>query len=111
MADPTYLPQAQLQLLQRHMTLWQHTARRVLGEELPDLISPERGDRRFKHADWDENQFFDFIKQSYLINASWLEETVSEMNGLDEETRKKARFFAKQVSDAFSPSNFPFTNP
>ncbi len=111
LADPTFLPQAQLQLLQRHMTLWQHTARRVLGEELPDLISPDRGDRRFKHVDWDENQFFDFIKQSYLINASWLEETVNQMKGLDDDTRQKARFFAKQVSDAFSPSNFLFTNP
>ncbi len=111
MADPAYLAQAQLSLMQRHMTLWQHTARRLMGEDLPDLVEPDQGDRRFKHKDWNDNQFFDFLKQSYLINSEWLEETVSEVKGLDDETRHKARFFAKQVADAWSPSNFLFTNP
>lgn len=109
--NPAYVAQAQLTLWRDHLNLWQHATRRLTGEQLPDLVSPEKGDRRFRHAGWSDNQFFDFIKQSHLINARWLEATVTELDGLDENTRQKAGFFAKQVADALSPSNFLFLNP
>ena len=31
--------------------------------------------------------------------------------GLDERTRQRANFYLKQIVSAFSPSNFPLTNP
>src|SRR4029453_3253377 len=31
--------------------------------------------------------------------------------GLDERTRQRAAFYLKQIVSAFSPSNFPLTNP
>ena len=70
-----------------------------------------QGDRRFKHADWEEHALFDYIKQSYLIAARWLHKTVAEVEGLDPNTAKKVDFFTRQYIDAMAPSNFALTNP
>ena len=35
------------------------------------MIVPDRGDRRFKDAAWDDNALFDFIKQSYLLSSKY----------------------------------------
>ena len=76
MADPAKLVQAQMSLWQDYMALWQHTGRRMMGEESEPLVEPARDDRRFRHAEWDDNHLFDFIKQSYLLTARWIQATV-----------------------------------
>lgn len=111
MADPGKLVQAQMNLWQDYMNLWQSTTRRMLGEPAEPVIEPESGDRRFKDADWDENQLFDFIKQSYLLSARWMQSTVSEVEGMDTKTAKKVDFYTRQFADAMAPSNFVMTNP
>ncbi len=111
MADPAKLMQAQMNLWQDYMRLWQTTAQRMLGEAADPVAEPERGDRRFKDPAWDENQLFDFIKQSYLLTARWLQSTVQEVEGLDSKTAKKVDFYTRQFMDAMAPSNFVVTNP
>ena len=69
------------------------------------------GDRRFKHEDWQQNFLYDYIKQSYLIAARHLHQTVGKVEGLDEQTAKKVDFYTRQYIDALSPSNFLLTNP
>ena len=54
---------------------------------------------------------FDFVKQSYLITARHLHDTVADTEGLDEATQQKVNFFTRQYIDALSPSNFALTNP
>ncbi len=83
----------------------------MMGQQIEPVIEPSSGDKRFKDKDWSENQIFDFIKQSYLLTARWMQETVADVKGLDEHTRKKVEFYTKQFADALSPSNFVFTNP
>ncbi len=111
MADPAKMMQAQMSLWQDHMSLWQHTAERMMGQQSDPVIAPERGDRRFKHDDWSENQVFDFIKQSYLLTARWIQSTATGVEGLDESTAKKVEFYTRQFVDAMAPSNFVMTNP
>ncbi len=111
MADPAKLAQAQMNLWQDYMELWQRAAQRMLGQETEPLVKPEPGDRRFRHADWDENLLFDFIKQSYLLTARWLQSTVRDVEGLDDKTAKKIDFYTRQFVDAMAPSNFVMTNP
>jgi polyhydroxyalkanoate synthase len=111
MADPAKLVQAQIGLWQDYLKLWQATTRRMLGQAAEPVIEPEPGDRRFKHADWDENQLFDFIKQSYLLTARWMQSTVHGVEGLDDKTAKKVDFHTRQFADALAPSNFAMTNP
>jgi polyhydroxyalkanoate synthase len=111
MSDPQKLFEAQVSLWQDYMNLWQTTARRMMGEPAEPVIQPAPGDRRFKDEAWQDNQVFDFIKQSYLLTARWLQSTVKEVNGLDTKTAQKVDFYTRQFVDAMAPSNFALTNP
>ncbi|MGQ9370176.1 PHA/PHB synthase family protein [Azospirillum sp. ST 5-10] len=111
MADPAKLMKAQMSLWQDYLTLWQRTTQRLLGQEAPPVITPAKDDRRFKDAAWDENTLFDFIKQSYLLSARWMQSTVNEVDGLDDHTARKVDFYTRQFVDAMAPSNFVMTNP
>jgi polyhydroxyalkanoate synthase len=111
MSDPQKLVQAQMSLWQDYMNLWQSTARRMMGQEAEPVIAPARDDRRFKDAAWQDNQLFDFIKQSYLLTARWMQNTVHEVEGLDDKTAQKIDFYTRQFVDAMAPSNFVMTNP
>jgi polyhydroxyalkanoate synthase len=111
MANPAKLMEAQVNLWRDYMTLWQSTTRRWLGEPAEPVAVPGPEDRRFKDPSWDENQLFDFIKQSYLLTARWITSTVREVDGLDDKTAKKVDFYTRQFVDAMAPSNFVLTNP
>ena len=111
MSDPAKMVQAQMSLWQDYLGLWQSTAGRMLGQETAPAATPEARDRRFRDKDWDENALFDFIKQSYLLTARWIQATVEDVHGLDDETARKVEFFTRQFVDALSPSNFVMTNP
>ena len=111
MSDPAKLVQAQMSLWHDYMNLWQTTARRMMGQEAEPVIEPGPDDRRFKDAAWQENNLFDFVKQSYLLTARWLQSTVREVDGLDDKTAKKVDFYTRQFVDAIAPSNFAMTNP
>jgi polyhydroxyalkanoate synthase len=109
--NPGHFVEANFKLWHDYLNLWQHSARRLLGEDVAPVIEPNAGDKRFKDKDWSEQQVFDFIKQSYLLSARWLQSTMSDVKGLDETTRKRVDFYTKQFADALSPSNFLLTNP
>ncbi|MGD1878218.1 MAG: PHA/PHB synthase family protein [Kiloniellaceae bacterium] len=111
MADPAKLVQAQMTLWQDYMRLWQAAAERMMGQDPEPVAAPERGDRRFKHPEWDENELFDFVKQSYLLTARWMQSTVKDVEGLDDKTAQKVDFYTRQFVDAMAPSNFLMTNP
>jgi polyhydroxyalkanoate synthase subunit PhaC len=111
MADPAHLVQAQMSLWNDYMNLWQRTAQRFLGSNVEPMIAPPAGDRRFRDKAWDDNTVFDFIKQSYLLTARWLQRTVHEIEGGDEHTARKIDFYTRQFVDAIAPSNFVLTNP
>ena len=110
-ADPSAVMEAQFDLWRNYMGLWERTARRMMGGETEPLVTPAPGDKRFKDKEWQENQLFDFIKQSYLLTANWLQSTVAKVNGIDEPNRRRIEFYTKQFVDAFAPTNFVLTNP
>jgi polyhydroxyalkanoate synthase len=111
MGDPMRLVERQLGFWQDYLNLWQNTAHKLAGDEKPPLISPDAKDRRFKDEAWQENAVFDFLKQSYLLSARWLQNTVGEVEGMDSHTTRKIDFYTRQFIDAMSPSNFLMTNP
>jgi len=74
------------------------------------LASPEPGDRRFSAKEWRENPYYDYLKQSYLLAARYVEELV-EAAALEPQAKSRARFAARQWIDAMCPANFPATNP
>jgi len=111
MTDPAKLVEAQMHLWRDYMSLWQNTALKMLGQDVTPVVETPKGDKRFKDKDWNENQVFDFIKQSYLLTARWMQNTVKEVEGLDDQTARKVDFYTRQFVDAMSPSNFVLTNP
>jgi poly[(R)-3-hydroxyalkanoate] polymerase subunit PhaC len=111
LSNPSHLVEAQLALWKDTMTLWQRTAQRFLGEDAPPVIEAAPGDRRFRDVAWNESPLFDFIKQSYLLTARWVQGLVKEVEGLDERTQRKVDFYTRQFVDAIAPSNFLLTNP
>ncbi len=111
MANPTKLFEAQMELWQDYLELWQHATSRAMGVEAEPVIHPEDTDRRFEHSEWDDNQLFAFIKQSYLLTARWTQSLVSRTEDLDEDSMRKIDFYTRQFVNAIAPSNFVLTNP
>ncbi|MGA3306850.1 MAG: class I poly(R)-hydroxyalkanoic acid synthase, partial [Stellaceae bacterium] len=111
MSNPARMVEAQLSLWQDYMRLWQSTADRFIGGNPAPLAEPAPGDHRFKDPAWQESTLFDFIKQSYLLTARWLQSTVHTTDGLDEKAARKVDFYTRQFVDAMAPTNFVATNP
>lgn len=111
MADPAKLAEAQMKLWQDYAKLWANSTDRFLGREVTPLVEPDKGDKRFKDAGWQDGAVFDFLKQSYLLTSRWVQSTMSQAEGVDPKVARKAEFYAKQFLDAMSPSNFVLTNP
>jgi polyhydroxyalkanoate synthase len=110
--DPIHLVEAQMGLVADHMNLMKYTTEKLFGEkELKPLVTESPRDRRFRDAAWQDSTMFDYIKQSYLINSHWLQDTVGQVKGLDRHTAHKLNFFTRQFIDAMSPSNYALTNP
>ena len=95
------------------MKLWQSTAKKIGRENRMwnRVVSPERGDRRFKDKDWEENQVFDYIKQSYLLSSKWLENLVEENPNAQSHEGQKLNSMPGSSSMPCRRQNFAMTNP
>ena len=112
MADPARMLQAHMGLWEDYVSLWQHTANRMMGAEPGEpVVKPVPDDRRFRAPEWQESHFFDFIKQSYLLTSNWFLSSVQNTEGLDEKSAQKLAFYTRQFMDALSPTNFAMSNP
>jgi polyhydroxyalkanoate synthase len=111
LTDPQRTFQLQSEIGKGYLELWAHAARRMAGEESAPVATPDPRDKRFSDPEWSSNQFFDFLKQAYLLTAQFSDRMVKEAEGLDPLTRQKAEFYLRQVVNAIAPSNFVLTNP
>jgi polyhydroxyalkanoate synthase len=111
MSDPAKFAQSQAELASSYAELWQRTMQRMLGIAPDPVIEPAPTDNRFRDPEWSTNPYFDFVKQAYLLTTKWAEDNLARTEGLDEAGRQKAEFYFRLMTSAFSPSNFPATNP
>lgn len=109
--DPNRLAQSHMGLLHDHMKLWETVTHKLLGKSSKPYVEVSPKDRRFRDDAWNSSIFYDYIKQGYLLNARWLQESVGTIKGLDAHTARKLNFFTRQLIDAMAPSNFMLTNP
>jgi polyhydroxyalkanoate synthase subunit PhaC len=100
------LVQAQHDYLLRMSTLWLGT----MMDAAPTPIPPTKSDRRFGSEEWRRSRLHNFLKESYLINTRYVNDLI-DRSGVDEKTHGRMRFFARQILDALSPSNYLATNP
>jgi len=109
--DPQRAVSLQMALGTSYLDLWANSIKRMVGEQAPPVIEPDARDKRFSDPDWSSNQFFDFLKQAYLLSVRWANHLVADAKGIDPLTRQKAEFYIRQISNAIAPSNFVLTNP
>ncbi len=110
-ADPQKLMQKNMEYWQKSLELTQQAMLGMMGQKASPVVEPAKGDRRFSHEDWAEKPVFDTIKQSYLLTSQWMRTLVSDVEGLDDHTSERVKFFTERMMDAMSPTNFALTNP
>ena len=110
-ADPGTVMQRQFNLWGDYAKLFATMSRRFAGEDVKPAVEPRLGDKRFNHPAWQDNHMLDFIKQSYLTYANWLQGTVSALAFDDDMEKRRAQFYTQQFLDAISPTNVPVLNP
>ncbi|NIY82033.1 class I poly(R)-hydroxyalkanoic acid synthase [Vibrio hepatarius] len=106
--QPATLLQIQSEWWQQQMQIWQNVA--LVGNTAP-VVEPEIGDKRFSNQEWQQDVFYNFIKQSYLLFSKTYMQTIDSIEGLDEKSKERLSFFSRQAINALSPSNFIATNP
>ena len=111
LADPQRTVELQNRLGKAYLELWASAVKRLAGEEAPPVVRPAPSDKRFTDPEWTQNQFFDFLKQAYLLTAGWADTLVRDASALNPHTKQKAEFYMRQITNALSPTNFVLTNP
>src|ERR1700732_3428472 len=109
--DPHRALELQSSLGKAYLDLWGNAVKRMAGEQVTPVAAPDPRDKRFADPEWSSNQFFDFLKQAYLLTVHWAERLVHDAKGLDPHTLHKADFYVRQIANAVAPSNFVLTNP
>jgi polyhydroxyalkanoate synthase subunit PhaC len=109
--DPQRALHVQSELGKAYLDLWANAVKRMAGETVQPVAEPDPRDRRFADPEWSSNQFFDFLKQAYLLTVQWANRLVRDAEGLDPHTQQKADFYVRQIANAIAPSNFVLTNP
>jgi polyhydroxyalkanoate synthase len=73
-------------------------------------ITPLPQDKRFVDPAW--NQFpYNLIYQGFLLNQQWWHVATTDVHGVEKQHENIVSFTARQILDAFSPSNIPWLNP
>jgi polyhydroxyalkanoate synthase len=109
--DPQRAIELQSSLGKAYLDLWGNAVKRMVGEPVAPIAAPEPRDKRFADPEWSSNQFYDFLKQAYLLTVGWANRLVHDAKGLDAHTQHKAEFYVRQIANAIAPSNFILTNP
>jgi polyhydroxyalkanoate synthase subunit PhaC len=111
LADPQRTVELQNRLGKAYLELWAAGVKRLAGEPVPPVAQPAPSDKRFNDPEWSQNQFFDFLKQAYLLTAQWADALVKDAADLNPHTKQKAEFYVRQITNALAPTNFVLTNP
>src|SRR5258705_298114 len=98
LSDKARTTELQIKMGKAYLDLWGSSMRRLAGEPAPPAIEPAPRDKRFSDPEWKSNQFFDFVKQVYLLTTQWAQDLVHDAEGLDPHVRKKAEFYVQQIN-------------
>lgn len=108
--DPQIVMQSQMRMFEDFVTLSQNFTKKIFGTE-SDEEQKTIFDKRFKDVDWEENPYFEFLKNYYLRSSDTIRDSIRKVRDVDPAKRKRVAYFTKQMIEAMSPSNFIATNP
>ncbi|MEM9850944.1 MAG: alpha/beta fold hydrolase, partial [Pseudomonadota bacterium] len=110
MSNPGRIMQAQVGFWTESLKNWSEIQQNIAqGEDMQ--ANPPSRDKRFQNPAWSENPFFALVKRQYDLGSRTIDEITKDMAHLPDREREKVHFFAKQIVDFFSPTNFFATNP
>ncbi len=110
--DPSVYMQEHMKYLEKHSELIQAAARAMAESDTEfEEVAGHEKDRRFQDPEWYENPFFNYIRQSYLINADFFKNVVDSIEFEDHKTAEQAKFLTRQYINSLSPANYVLTNP
>ncbi len=109
MQNPARLFEAQVEYWGQSVKHFMEAQQALVAGELPEEDGPE--DRRFANPLWKTHPYFNLVKRQYQLNAEAIRKAVEEAEDLDEKDRKRLDYFARQIVDMLSPTNFLGTNP
>jgi polyhydroxyalkanoate synthase len=88
-----------------------HSASRLAGQQVPDVVRPQPDDTRFADPTWTKELGWDLLKQWYLFSTRMLQDALYQTPGLSPKERRRAAFWWRQWLNAIAPTNFLLTNP
>lgn len=110
--DPAIIINQTTELAKDYIALWDDITQQFLGTKTQQPLGKDNiRDNRFSSEDWQKNPLFYFIRQSYLLNSSWITALVKQLKNLDPKEARKVDFYTKLLVDAMAPTNFIMTNP
>jgi polyhydroxyalkanoate synthase len=111
-SNPSLLMEYQIDYYQNQINIINNIQERFYHHNSSqDLFQQNSKDSRFQDKAWDENMYFNYLKQSYLMTAEWLNKLILHADIKDKRILKKIEFYINQFINAISPTNFAITNP
>ena len=89
---------------------WLAGGRGLAGQPAEPLIEPMANDKRFQDEDWSSPPF-DLYEQWFLLVQQWWHNATTGVRGVSRHHEAIVSFVARQLLDAWAPSNFLATNP
>ena len=115
MSDPARVMQRTTEfnrhLFETTMEVWNDAAARFWGLSREEKEEEGRPDKRFSDSEWENNPYYQTLRESYLLASEYLLNEAEETDGQDDEEQRRLRFHLKQFVDAMAPVNFLLTNP
>ncbi|SFM40798.1 polyhydroxyalkanoate synthase [Shimia aestuarii] len=105
-------------VLENQLELWSKSVKHFVDAQhllmKGQIAAPQDetpSDKRFSNPMWQTHPYFNFLKQQYMLNAQAIEKAVEELDGLEPKEKQRIEYFAQQIVDMMSPTNFLGTNP
>ena len=97
LSDPQRAVELQRRLGSAYLELWGSAVKRMAGQDAAPVAAADPKDKRFSDPEWSSNQFFDFLKQAYLLTVQWSNHLVADAKDLDPATLQKAEFYMHRL--------------
>ncbi|MFC3615469.1 PHA/PHB synthase family protein [Lutimaribacter marinistellae] len=109
--NPARLLEHQIEYWGKTVLNFAEAQQAVLKGDAAEDKRDKLADRRFANPMWENNPYFNYIKNQYLTNAQAIAQAVDSVEDIDAREKRRLTYFAQQIVDMMAPTNFLATNP
>ncbi len=112
MSNPAKLLETQTQYWGQAMTHFMEMQNALAEGKMPLLDDDDLpADKRFANPLWRTHPYFNFVRHQYVMGSEAIRQAVADLEELEPQDKHRVEFFANQVIELFSPTNYFATNP